>query len=135
MRRAAVILILVIGALLVLPIPWPGDTGAYNTLSGMSWCIDAQSCTHERGHALDQRRGWPSQSEDFAFETRVYVVSQMRSDMPERMAGVILAAWAHPVSRIGTNPNAELYAQIYQAANGNIDEIPSGLRKFYGGNP
>ena len=133
--RAAVVLILLIAVVLLLPIPLPGDTGAYNTLSGLTWCSNAQACTHERGHALDQRNGWPSQSEDFTFAVRVYVIAQMRSERPEPMAGVILEAWAHPVTRPGTNPNAELYAIIYQAAGGDVNEIPAALRTFYGGKP
>ncbi len=125
---------LAVVAFCVFPIPLPGQAGGYNTISRLYWCANPSACVHERGHALDQSLGWPSQSGQFAYDLRVYEIRQMRSDNPEMMAGVILQSWTLPVYMPGLNLAAETYAMIYEAANGDLKQIPDSLRKYYGAN-
>lgn len=128
LRSLALVAVL---AWLLLPVPLPGETGSYNPISRLTWCSNALACIHERGHALDQSLGWPSQGAEFGRALELYVIVEMQSKTPGPMAGMILDAFFLPERRPGLNQRAEIYADIYLTANGQVGEIPISLRKFY----
>ena len=124
---------LILAAWILLPIPMPGDAGAYNYVSRLYWCQGEQACLHERGHALDQALGWPSRREGFWFDVEVYLISEIERGNPSSMAGAILQVWQNPPRRWGDEINVEMYAEIYREAGGELERIPDGLKKYYGG--
>lgn len=125
---ALVVFILLV--LAFLPIPGPMDGGAYNTWSGLYWCKGEKECIHERGHALDHKHGWPSVTPEYLQAVQIYVMSEMENGKPEPTARIIINTWCKRY-RWGTNPNLELYAEIYAFAGGNIENIPPSLQEFY----
>lgn len=118
-------------ALIGLPIPFPGDDGAYNVFSRLYWCRTPRACIHERGHALDQALGWPSRSEEYLYAVQVYMVAEIRGGTPSPTAHLIMTHWCSSY-RPWVDPNAELYADVYMAADGQVEQIPASLRPFYG---
>lgn len=113
--------------LLLFPFPKTGERGAFNVWSGLAWCRDYSACLHEAGHALDKRAGWISQSPDFAEALQMYILTGARED--DRVI-VILAVALYPQD--GKEPTKkELYAALFEMAEGRQENMPMGLRGFY----
>ena len=120
--------------LLPVPLPFSGDRGEYNPITGLMWCSDQWSCLHELGHKLDHQSGWISQGEDFRNALKFYVVVEIESRHPSALAQFILdypfSDGAH--SRPGYNLQAELYADIFAGyAKGNPTRLPPVIAQFY----
>lgn len=112
---------------LVMPFPKIGERGAYNILSGLAWCQDNSACLHEVGHALDKQAGWISQGPEFAEALQMYLLTGARND--DRVI-ILLAVALNP--KDGTEPTKkELYAALFEMAEGKRDNMPTGLRDFY----
>lgn len=113
--------------LMLLPLPKTGENGAFNTLSGLYWCADERACLHEIGHALDKRAGWISQSQEFADALQMYILTGSGNDDDV----IILLAYAFnpPDGREPTKK--ELYAILFEMADGKEENMPIGLRNFY----
>lgn len=113
---------------LLLPLPKPGEHGAYNTWSRLAWCDNRSDCLHEIAHGLDQRAGWVSQSPEFSEAVQMYVIAgiQAQEELPVYILAMTLTApdGQEPTKR-------ELYANLYRMADGKAENMPEGLRGFY----
>lgn len=118
---------------MLLPIPMPGDTGAFNVISGLVWCNSPWVCVHEQGHALDRSLGWPSQTKEFGNALEFYTLTEILTGEPSSGALGIFNDLFWPNGRWFSNPRAEAYANIYADAGGQIGNIPAGLQQFYTG--
>ena len=98
---------------------FPGVAGSYSEITRTYWCTSPTVCIHERGHALDDALGWPSRSAAY----RIALIEFAGTDHP----------WAEPTRKeLDEGHNlTETYAEMYEAAGGNIDLIPETLRRFY----
>ena len=105
-------------------------------------CHDRISCLHEMGHNLDHDFGDISQSDDFQIAVNIYLTTiwnypQTRSSFSANM--VIFPGVTSPIQRdrrIWSTTGewggfAELYASMYQWADGDINNLPEIFRKFY----
>jgi len=110
-------LITAITVLFMLLPPNPFDSkwaGAYYYDLNFYWCTSHSSCVHEIGHYLDDMGGMVSQSEDFIEATK-------------ELVEVFPGEESNPY----TNKTMELYAHIYEIADGNPLRLPSSLSQFY----
>jgi hypothetical protein len=102
-------LFIIASLLFVLPIPVRGQTGAYNTISGLFWCRDEISCLHEQAHYIDFHNGMISDSEDFRNAVTVYI---------------FVGRKYHYIGM----PMREIYATVYAESGG---AVPDLLNDFY----
>lgn len=123
MRRLLPLLLIVF----LLPIPVRGEQGAFNTWSGLYWCADERSCLHEIGHALDKQADWISQSPEFARALQMYILIGAGED--DRVIVLLAYAFDPPDGKEPTKK--ELYAVLFEMANGKSENMPIGLRQFY----
>lgn len=123
MRRLLPLLLIVF----LLPIPVRGERGAFNTWSGLYWCADERACLHEIGHALDKQAGWISQSPEYARALQMYVLTGAGTD--DRVIVLLAYAFDPPDGKEPTKK--ELYAILFEMADGKIENMPIGLRQFY----
>ncbi len=132
MRRIlfVVSILVVVSIWILLPIPVRGKKGAFNTVSGLAYCAEHWACMHEIGHALDQRAGWISQSPEFYKAVQMYLIVELKKETVTELPVCILELALR--GKDGTDPTKkELYAYLFQYADGNPDRIPEGLRDFY----
>ncbi len=121
-------LIAIFVSLSLLPIPVRGEQGAYNTWSRLFYCSERWACLHEIGHSLDQQAGWISQSKEFSDALQIYILAGTWSH--ENLPIYILAmTYTAPDGQEPTK--TELYAYLFQAAEGKPENMPDGLRPFY----
>lgn len=113
--------------LMLLPLPKFGESGAFNTLSGLYWCADERACLHEVGHALDKHAGWISQSPEFANALQMYILTGAGNDDNV----IILLAYAFNPPDGKEPTKKELYAILFEMADGKEENMPIGLRGFY----
>lgn len=113
-------------AAVYLPVPMPGQIGAYNPYSQLYMCFDRATCIHEQGHKLDQSLGWPSQSDEFRAAVTDYVVSEFSGDPSEHAIHVLNILMTRD-----DGPYRELYADVWMWARGNVENVPEGLRGYY----
>ena len=123
MRRLLPLLLV----LVLLPIPVRGEHGAFNTWSGLFWCNDERACLHEIGHALDKQAGWISQSPEFARALQMYILTGAGND--DRIIVLLAYAFDPPDGKEPTKK--ELYAVLFEMADGERENMPTGLRQFY----
>ena len=117
----------------VLPIPPLGKRGAYNTISEMIWCNNQSACIHEVGHKLDDEADWISHSNEFSLAVSAFVwheIAEHEITHPYvykimKFPGIF--SYAPP----WTDPNAELYASIFQWSEGKKENMPEIFRRFY----
>jgi len=110
--------------LVYMPIPMPGQIGAYNPNSRLYVCFDRQTCLHEQGHRLDQSLDWPSRTPEFELAATDYIVAEF-SGAPSVYA-------IHVMNILLTRKSySELYADIWMWASGDPRNIPAQFRSFY----
>ena len=102
------IILLLLIAWLLLPVPLLGQSGTYNTWTGLIWCNRSipWACPHEVAHKVDDSMGFPSRSAEFR----------------EAAESIGLVFWNTPV---------EVYAELYTIAQGKEENMPEALREFY----
>jgi hypothetical protein len=101
-------------------------------------------CLHENGHKLDHSLGDISKSESFQTAVKVYLAilwnyPAYRDEFSKNFIGYagITAPYLDDTRFISVFSGrewggySELYADIYKWSGGNIEEIPTSLRKFY----
>lgn len=117
----------------LLPLPMPGQNGAYNTLSGMLWCEEEINCYHEIAHKLDHTAGWVSGGDDFYNALQIYLFSELRLSEPEELAIALLryAIQPQPKYEFFRQENAEIYALIFEHAQGRRENMPPIFWEFY----
>ena len=130
MKKILWIIFLLFFIYLYLPIPLSGQNGTYNIISGLIWCSNNYSCLHEAGHKLDDDLNWPSQKKEFLNAVQIYMIVDIINNKYDNFTKIILNNQTINYGTFG-NPHAELYAEIYAEANGNIKNIPPSLQKFY----
>lgn len=150
MRKYLTVFLVLFITFLVLPIPNIGDSGDFNSISGLWWCSDKPSCLHEIGHRLDWEVDWNSSNPEFKKIVSSYLTTELKGN-PSPMAKNImtfLVAEANQKGASGTaleimtyngiyafNPirftSAELYASIFEWNGGKAENMPEVFRKFY----
>jgi len=130
MKKALPILVLAIIVLSLLPVPQDNQDGAYNLISQIAWCRTRTACLHEIGHALDQQAGWVSASPEFYKALQMYLYVEIyQQGITELPAGILEITYRGDG---GSNPiKLEIYAYLFQQAQGNSANMPESLRKFY----
>lgn len=130
MKKIIVALLL---TLFLVPLPLASQNGAYNTISGIFWCKDENSCYHEIGHKLDQQMAWPSRTKEFSFALRTYIFSSMQTSPHDTVTReIIMRTYAPSTTITGmTDINAEAYAIIFEIACGDKNKVPEIFREFY----
>lgn len=114
----------------LVPLPVDNQDGAYNLTSRLAWCRTRAACLHEIGHALDQQAGWVSQSTEFYKALQMYLFAEIyMQGVTELPAGILEVTYrgdgaSGPIKR-------ELYAYLFQVADGDPERMPEGLRGFY----
>lgn len=124
---AALFFVLVLSAIVLLPIPKNGQAGAYNTVSGLAYCGDYDTCLHEIAHALDQRAGWISQSRAFCDALQMYLYVELKKPVAELPAALLELTFRND----DAGNKRELYAYIFQQSAGNPLAMPVVFRQFY----
>ena len=110
------------------PLPVDNQDGAYNVTSRLAWCRTDAACIHEVAHALDQQAGWVSSSDEFYKALQMYLYAEIYSKgITELPASILEITYRGE----GGNAKREIYAFIFQYANGNPDNVPESLRGFY----
>lgn len=129
-RLVITICLLLILATFLLPLPENNQDGAYNLTSRLAWCRTQAACIHEIGHALDQQAGWVSQSPEFHKALQMYLFAEIyMQGITELPAGILEVTYrgngsSGPIKR-------ELYAYLFQMAEGNPERMPESLRCFF----
>ncbi len=114
----------------LVPLPVDNQDGAYNLTSRLAWCRTRLACLHEIGHALDQQAGWVSQSPEFYKALQMYLFAEIyMRGVTELPAGILEVTYrgngaSGPIKR-------ELYAYLFQMAEGNPERMPESLRYFF----
>ena len=112
------------------PIPIKHQAGTYNTLSHLAYCESRAVCMHEIAHALDQRAGWVSQTPAFYQALELYLYVEMRKpELTEAPADILELTYRSEDRMLYIK--MELYAYLFQWAEGKPEKMPDGLRKFY----
>ena len=117
-----------------LPIPIGGQRGVYNTITGLYWCSDAESCLHERGHQMDAQLGWISHTSEWEVALSNYVLEMYSEGTPTPYTWLIMGRvieYQGAFHQLITDEQSELYADIYALSNGNREEMPDTLEPFY----
>lgn len=122
-KTSAFIALLCVILILSTPFPLSGQSGVYNTFSGLYWCDDRSACIHEIGHKLDHQNDWISQSEGFSDAVKIFILSESKKEQPSR--------YLYNIFRMRDFTMAELYAQIFALSDGKQENMPEVFRKFY----
>ena len=129
LKRTSVLIIL-----LVLYIV-PSIDGLYIPPTRTIICSDHSVCLHEIGHALDHRMGWVSKYQEWREAVIMYVGVHAVSGLQPCDMGlqIILYPYQSYKESVFTRdlPLTELYANIYQWAEGDPDLVPEQFRAFY----
>lgn len=120
--------LIVVAAL--MPRPSRGQVAAYNTASHLAYCTTRTDCLHEIGHALDQRAHWVSQSADFAQAVELYLYVEFRKSVLAELPARILEA-TYRANASDASIKRELYAALFQFADGDRKRLPVSLRLFF----
>jgi hypothetical protein len=124
-----IILVLAFGLLAPIP-PTPQHLGDYNTLSHLMYCVTPVACLHEVGHRLDQSLGYPSQRPSYSKVLQMYLLVELHHTMLE-IVPVSVLDLTYRSDSVSTNLK-EIYAYMFAWADGKLENIPDGLRPFYG---
>ena len=128
----ALVLLLAL-TLVSLPLPRGGSNGVYNTISRTMWCRTMSACLHEVGHRLDQEAGWASHSKEFGKAVETYVLVEFWEGKPSDTARAIVnlpGVFSWRGSYFGDS-QSEIYAIIFEKAEGQEDKMPEIFRGFY----
>lgn len=117
MRR----LVIIILAAIFLPL---GNThGVYNEYSDTAYCTDRLTCLHEIGHALDDKSGWISDSEEYRFALSMYLLDANYDELYIQITYTLMTTKQEQMH--------EVYAWFFAYADGKIENIPPKLQPFY----
>jgi hypothetical protein len=116
--------------LFLLPFPQDHQDGAYNLTSHLAWCRTRAACLHEIGHALDQQAGWVSQSFEFHNTLQMYLFVEIYQQGITQLPADILEITYRGTGSSGPIKR-ELYAYLFQYAQGDPAHMPEAFRKFY----
>ena len=114
----------------LVPFNKNGEDGSYNAVSGLAYCTNRSACIHEVGHALDRKAGWISQSPEFSKAIQMYLYVELGKDAIETLPAAMMEMTYR--SRDYNEPvKMELYAFLFQQAQGNKNNMPEIFRPFY----
>jgi len=115
-----------------------GFVYAIYPLIGTSWYLPAvrilsckpQDCMHEVGHKMDHDLGFPSRTPEFMNAVQQYLLVEMQLEAPSELARTLMGlafvySERHPYS------SYELYAAIYDDADGDIAQVPLIFQPFF----
>jgi len=105
-------ILIILAVIIFLPAPVPWMDGAYNKISGLFWCSSTASCAHEIAHKIDDESGWISHDPEFR-------------EAVETLAG-------YEIDPGFMNKNMEeVYAGIFERAEGKKENMPEKFHRFY----
>lgn len=116
-------LICIIGMLSTPHPRFSNETGVYNSFSHLYWCADRESCLHEIGHKLDQEGGWKSQTQEFRSALEIFIRVEAHMPQPDLLMGKIFQYYNFSAE--------EIYANLFQWADGRQENMPEIFRPFY----
>ena len=123
----------VIAALLIVglcaPIPTTQQDGVYNMLSRLAYCENRSYCLHEIGHAMDQQAGWVSQSPEFYQALQLYLYTELQKPLTQTPAEILAITYRGGDGSYSIK--MEIYAYLFQWAQGKPEQMPEALRPFY----
>lgn len=112
------------------PVPVDNQDGAYNLVSRLAWCRTRPACLHEVAHALDQQAGWVSGSVDFHKTLQMYLYVEIYQQGVTQLPADILEI-TYRGNGTSSSIKREIYAYLFQYAQGEQDRMPAAFRKFY----
>lgn len=130
-----------LGILYVVLIGWRTPPyGIYLEGLDVMYCTTASVCYHEIAHKMDRDLGYPSRSHEWSDALRLVVVTEARLPAISTTAGMILwqpgmLEYDNVGATYGSSAQQELYANLYQQANGVIEDIHPILQPFYSQDP
>jgi hypothetical protein len=110
------------------------------------FCHDKNSCLHESAHKADDAAGWISRTDEWVEAVDDYRMTQylMPAEFKDKHAFEIVFFPGIGKQKLtsvdsksiifwqgGWGGYTELYASIVEYADGDIEQIPESLRKFY----
>lgn len=95
----------------LIPFPSPWWSGMYNKVTGLYICETESACIHEIAHKLDDEAGWISHSDEFYQTVLLYLPNAKKGFLNKNME--------------------ELYAGIFERAQGDLEAMPEPFRHFY----
>jgi len=119
---------IVLFVFLIVILPNQGRPGSYNRYSNLGYCTDTSTCLHEIGHAIDDKSGRISQSEDFKLAVAIYLNT---ADLSEWRSARLYNQITYTLFTTKQNPMAEVYAWFFAYSGGNLDNLPSIIRPFF----
>lgn len=102
---------IVILFVLFIPFHTPWTTGMYNKITGWYVCRTEAACIHEIAHKLDDEAGWISHSDEFYQTVLLYLPNAKKGFLNKNME--------------------ELYAGVFERAQGDLEAMPEPFRHFY----
>lgn len=132
--KSKLAIILFVLSWVFLPFPMPGKEGNYNKVSGLIWCRTETTCIHEVGHKLDDEADWISHSKEFSLSVSAFVWFELDADNePHPFVYKIMTfpGVFRNTPSFWTDDNAELYASLFEWAEGKEENMPELLRPFY----
>jgi len=92
--------------------------GFYIVGLDMLYCTSETTCIHEQAHRFDAQNGFISSSIDYQVAVTSYTMTNTNG------------MWSHEIINYQSSWS-ELYAQMYQAVDGNVSLMPVELQRFY----
>lgn len=132
MKKQAIILALLFMAFLLFQFIPIGEKGLYNTWSGVILCHNHNECAHEVAHKIDHEGGWVSHTREFALAVEVFVWSEFSREIPHPFAPkIITLPGVFKWNGWFSDPQAELYASLFEWSEGKEENMPENFRRFY----
>lgn len=131
--KSKIAIIIFVLSWIFLPFPIPGR-GVYNKVSGLIWCRTETVCIHEVAHKLDDEADWISHSKEFSLSVSAFVWFELDADRePHPFVYKIMTfpGVFRNTPSFWTDDNAELYASLFEWAEGKEESMPELLRPFY----
>jgi hypothetical protein len=126
------VIIVVLFILICIPFPVGDEIGVYNRVSGLIYCTNVKSCIHEVAHKLDSLSGYPSQSKAFSDSLQIFFIANYSTHEYTDLYYILVTepgilSW----KGFSNNHLEEIYAEIYEYADGLYSSMPEIFREYY----
>ena len=104
--------------------------GFYEPITNTLYCNDELYCWHEKGHKLDDEKGWVSNTKEYREALDIYLESYHGKKVKE------LIDWKSTINLqrkvyMFFSYYKEMYATIYSVYGGRVEWMPEYLQEFY----